>query len=296
MSPQRLARWIPVALLAVSQALAALAPTASADALDEVLAEIDAVPDSAIAANPDGWAEVLALLEAYVAAMGAHGAVTATAAPATAPAVGAAGAHPGADADARIAQHFAALVAAHRQVPDIDPAAALFARGLRGQATAQRPAAPGPLGELASSLGPQAAPLGIEPLLALSRPTGTDLLMRRIETLGSSPHAAASQQGIREAFDQIRARAERHSHELLQVRDAGADTAQRLAGLASVVARGAALDGANASAASAQLASLRAELAALQSAQRASLARLAGPERFGGAGLVRDTQAPGLLR
>lgn len=296
MSPLR----IPRAIAAATLALATLAMPAAGDELDEVLAEIDAVPQSAIAANPQGWAEVLALLEAYIAEVTG------------APANGLSRMEPSAagmpttatldaTADARIARHFAALVAAQRQVPDVDPAAALLGRGLRGGAGGGRPAAAGapaagPLADLANTLGPQASALAIDPLLALARPAEAGLLLRRVEALTSSPHATTSHQGIREAFDQLRARAERQSHDLLQVRDAGAAMAQRLAGLTSVVARGAAIDVADARSAASQLAGLRSELAALQSSQQASLARLAGPERFGGAGLVRDTQAPGLLR
>lgn len=293
MTPLRIPRTIAAATLA----LATLAMPAAGDELDEVLAEIDAVPASAIAANPQGWAEVLALLERYIAEVTG----AAVAGPSNADASAGAAAASDTSADARIARHFAALVAAQRQVPDLDPAAALLARGLRGDHAAGRPAdardgAGGPLADLARSLGPQAGTLSIDPLLAMARPAEAGLLLRRIEALSASPHATASHQGIRETLDQLRARAERQGHDLLQVREAGAAMAQRLAGLTSVVARGAAIDAGNARSAASQLATLRAELAALQSAQQASLARLAGPERFGGAGLVRDTQAPGLLR
>lgn len=283
---------------AAALALCALSLPAVGDELDEVLAEIDAVPASAIAANPRGWAEVLALLEQYIAEVtGAAVAAPSGLEPSAGAALDAGGS---VGADARIARHFAALVAAQRQVPDVDPAATLLGAGLRGAAarppTDVHAAAGGPLADLARSLGPQASALAIDPLLALARPAEAGLLMRRIEALTASPHATASHQGIRETLDQLRARAERQTHDLLQVRDAGAAMGQRLAGLTSVVARGAAIDAADARSAASQLAGLRAELAALQSAQQASLARLAGPERFGGAGLVRDAQAPGLVR
>jgi hypothetical protein len=236
--------------LLLAAGLLAVAPArADDDDLEALLDDIDALPVAVIEADPEGWAEVLALLDAHL-----RGTDTVPAPPAAATAV--------AD-DPGLATALRRLIAAHRQVDLTDDASRLFAAGL--EPGAPPPAAGDALADLARSGTGLPGSIDFGAMQAFVASIDGGPLMRQVEVLNArAPDGAAMTQGVRESVDRLRESLAQSGRELLDVRSAAAAMAGRLATLDGIVQRAAAITGDDPDASPAKLAQLRGELAGIR--------------------------------
>ncbi|KQV92794.1 hypothetical protein [Rhizobacter sp. Root1221] len=236
-------------LLAAAFLAVAPARADDSDDLEALLDDIDALPVAAIEADPEGWAEVLALLDAHLRDTGAT-----PAPPAAAAAV--------AD-DPGLATALRRLIAAHRDIDPTDHTSRLFAAGV--EPGAPPPAAGDALADLARSGAGLPGSIDFGAMQAFVASTDGGPLMRQVEVLNArAPDGAAMTQGVRESVDRLRGSLAQSGRELLDVRSAAAAMAGRLATLDGIVQRAAAIAGGDLDAGPAKLAQLRGELAGIR--------------------------------
>ena len=250
--------------------------------IDELVREIERLPPQAFEQDPQGWQEVLELLENYAASQ----AGTAKAAPRrAAAATGAPGMTAGQQRDA-----FGQLLGGVRELPVNDLASLMVSAGLaqvdppRGPNEAIDPHAAVQLMRWAESARnvPAGAPsFGVLPLF---QPDTLRLLARRVELANAGqPRAAALNDTMQASIATLSRRADEESRTLLDLRRAGQASAQRLGALDGLMQAATSAPLADPAAESAQLAALRGTLAGLQAQQTQALMQLGGPDFSGGA-------------
>ena len=250
--------------------------------IDELVREIERLPPQAFEQDPQGWQEVLELLENYAASQAGNS----KAAPRRAAAAnGAAGMTAGQQRDA-----FGQLLAGVRELPVNDLASLMVSAGLaqvdppRGPNEAIDPRASVQLARWAESARNVPAGAPSFAVLPLFQPDTLRLLARRVELANAGqPRAAALNDTMQASIATLSRRADEESRTLLDLRRAGQASAQRLGALDGLMQAATSVPLSDAAAESAQLAALRGTLAGVQAQQTQALMQLGGPDFSGGA-------------
>ncbi|SHN38451.1 hypothetical protein SAMN02787076_05916 [Rhizobacter sp. OV335] len=249
--------------------------------IDDLVREIERLPPQAFEQDPQGWQEVLELLENYAASQ----AGSPKAAPRRAAAAnGAAGMTAAQQRDA-----FGQLLAGVRELPVSDLASLMVSAGLaqvdppRGPNEAIDPRASVQLARWAESARNVPAGAPSFAVLPLFQPDTLRLLARRVELANAGqPRAASLNDTMQASIATLSRRADEESRTLLDLRRAGQASAQRLGALDGLMQAATSVPLSDA-AESAQLAALRGTLAGVQAQQTQALMQLGGPDFSGGA-------------
>ena len=250
--------------------------------IDELVREIERLPPQAFEQDPQGWQEVLELLENYAASQAGSSKVVPRR---PAAATGAPSMTAGQQRDA-----FGQLLGGVRELPVNDLASLMVSAGLaqvdppRGPNEAIDPRAAVQLMRWAESARnvPAGAPsFGVLPLF---QPDTLRLLARRVELANAGqPRAAALNDTMQASIATLSRRADEESRTLLDLRRAGQASGQRLGALDGLMQEATSAPLADPAAEAARLAALRGTLAGLQAQQTQALMQLGGPDFSGGA-------------